>query len=117
MNSEVQTARTGRSGSPRPFLSDKAVIAICMLVTVMEGYNLIVFGSVVPLLLTDPSLRIDEQTTGLVGGIVYAGALICFLGGTALADRYGRHGIMALAAAVFAVGSALAALSATPEFL
>lgn len=56
-----------------------------MLVTVMEGYNLIVFGSVVPLLLADRSLRIDEQTTGLVGGVVYAGALIGVLGGTALA--------------------------------
>jgi MFS family permease len=117
MTTPLQTAAPGRPQGPRSFLSDKAVIALCMLVTVMEGYNLIVFGSVVPLLLTDTSLRIDEQTTGLVGGIVYAGALIGVLGGTALADRYGRHRVMALAAAVFAAGSALAALSPTPEFL
>ncbi|HEY8701596.1 MAG TPA: MFS transporter [Arthrobacter sp.] len=117
MTSSLPTTSVGRAGSPRSFLSDKAVIALCMIVTIMEGYNLIVFGSVVPLLLTDPSLGIDEQTTGLVGGIVYAGALIGVLGGTALADRYGRHRIMALAAAVFAVGSALAALAPTPEFL
>ncbi|MFE4542332.1 MFS transporter [Arthrobacter sp. NPDC056727] len=117
MKQEVQTTQAGQPRSARPFLSDKAVIAICMLVTVMEGYNLIVFGSVVPLLLTDPSLHIDEQATGLVGGIVYAGALIGVLSGTALADRYGRHRIMALAAAVFALGSALAALAPTPEFL
>jgi AAHS family benzoate transporter-like MFS transporter len=117
MTSSIQNAAVRRGGGPRPFLSDKAVIALCMLVTVMEGYNLIVFGSVVPLLLTDASLRIDEQTTGLVGGIVYAGALIGVLGGTALADRYGRHRIMALAAAVFACGSAFAALAPTPELL
>lgn len=117
MKSPVQTASVGRVGGPRPFLSDKAVIALCMIVTIIEGYNLIVFGSVVPLMLTDTSLRIDEPTIGLVGGIVYAGALIGVLGGTALGDRYGRHRVIGLAVAVAAVGSALVALAATPEFL
>jgi MFS transporter, AAHS family, benzoate transport protein len=103
--------------SPRPYLSNNAVIALCLTVTLMEGYNLIVFGSVVPLLLEDPSLGIDEQTTGLVGGIVYAGALVGVIGGTMLADRIGRPRVMALAAAIFGFGSALAALAATPVFL
>jgi MFS transporter, AAHS family, benzoate transport protein len=117
MKSPVQTVSVGRLGGPRPFLSDKAVIALCMIVTIIEGYNVIVFGSVVPLMLTDTSLRIDEPTIGLVGGIIYAGALIGVLGGTALGDRYGRHRVIALAVAVFAAGSALVALAATPEFL
>jgi MFS transporter, AAHS family, benzoate transport protein len=72
---------------------------------------------VVPLLLDDPSLGIDEQTAGLVGGIVYAGALAGVIGGTMLADRIGRPRVMALAAAVFGFGSALAALATTPAFL
>ncbi|MCG2622972.1 MFS transporter [Arthrobacter sp. I2-34] len=109
-------ARPNRRG-PRPYLSNNAVIAICLTVTLMEGYNLIVFGSVVPLLLEDPSLRIDERTAGLVGGIVYAGALTGVIGGTMLADRIGRPRVMAVAAAIFGFGSALAALAATPGFL
>lgn len=109
------TPRTSarRATKTRPHLGNKAVIVLCMFVTVMEGYNLIVFGSVVPLLLTDPTLAITEREIGLVGGIVYAGALIGVLGGTALADRFGRHRIMGIAAAVFAAGSALAAMAGT----
>lgn len=103
--------------APRPNPSNNAVIALCLAVTLLEGYNLIVFGSVVPLLLEDPSLKIDERTTGLVGGIVYAGALAGVIGGTMLADRIGRPRVMALAAAIFGLGSALAALATTPAFL
>lgn len=106
-----------RRGSRRPLLSNNAVIGLCMVVTLMEGYNLIVFGSVVPMLLQDQSLKLDEATAGLVGGIVYAGALIGVLGGTALADRIGRPRVMALAAAVFALGSAFAAIAPTPDVL
>lgn len=117
MNPTFVSEKPQRRGSLRPLLSNNAVIALCMVVTLMEGYNLIVFGSVVPLLLQDQTLKIDEATAGLVGGIVYAGALIGVLGGTALADRIGRPRVMALAAAIFALGSAFAALATTPEFL
>ncbi|WP_051423449.1 MFS transporter [Arthrobacter sp. MA-N2] len=117
MNPTFTQERSQRRDTRRPLLSNNAVIALCMVVTLMEGYNLIVFGSVVPLLLQDQSLKIDEATAGLVGGIVYAGALIGVLGGTALAERIGRPRVMALAAAIFALGSAFAAIAPTPEFL
>lgn len=107
--------QTGRSA--RPYLSNTAVVVLCMLVTVMEGYNLIVFGAVVPLLLQDPGLGIDEQTTGTVGGIVYLGALTGVLLGTSLADRFGRHKVMAAAAAVFAIGAVMASMAPNPELL
>lgn len=107
--------QTGRS--PRPYLSNTAVVVLCLLVTVMEGYNLIVFGAVVPLLLQDPGLGIDEQTTGIVGGIVYLGALAGVLLGTSLADRFGRHKVMAAAAAIFAIGAFMASVAPNPELL
>src|SRR2546427_8959869 len=83
MNPTFAQEKSQRRGTLRPLLSDTAVIALCMVVTLMEGYNLIVFGSVVPLLLQDQSLQINQATAGLVGGIAYAGALIGVLGGTA----------------------------------
>ncbi|WP_331322290.1 MFS transporter [Pseudarthrobacter phenanthrenivorans] len=95
-------------------MSNNAVVIICMLVTVMEGYNLIVFGAVVPLLLQDKGMGIDEQTTGIVGGIVYIGALTGILLGNSLADRIGRHKVMTASAAIFAIGAVAAALAPNP---
>lgn len=102
--------------SPRE-LSGMAVVALCMMVTIMEGYNLIVFGSVVPLLLQDAALGVDEKTVGLIGGIVYLGALIGVFLGTSLAARFGRYQLLLASAAVFAGGSVLAALSTSAMFL
>lgn len=99
------------------FLSGTAVILLCMLVTVMEGYNLIVYGAVVPLLLQDTALNIDEKAAGVVGGIVYLGALIGVIAGTSLADRFGRHKILIAAATIFALGAVWAALATTPLVL
>jgi AAHS family benzoate transporter-like MFS transporter len=113
--SSTRQPRTGRNA--RPFLSNTAVVILCMLVTVMEGYNLIVFGAVVPLLLQDPGLGLDEQATGVVGGIVYLGALAGVMLGTSLADRFGRHKVMAAAAAIFSIGAIMASLAPTAEFL
>lgn len=98
-------------------LSSTAVIVLCMFVTVMEGYNLIVYGAVVPLLLADTALGIDEKTAGVVGGIVYLGALLGVLLGTSLADRFGRHKVMIASAALFATGALLASFAATPLML
>jgi MFS transporter, AAHS family, benzoate transport protein len=106
-----------RPPTNRRHLSSTAVIVLCMFVTVMEGYNLIVYGAVVPLLLADPALGIDEKTAGVVGGVVYLGALLGVLLGTSLADRFGRHKIMIASAALFATGALLASFAATPLLL
>lgn len=104
------TLRTGTTGVRQP-LSSKAVILLCMVVVVMEGYNLITFGVTVPLLLDDPGLAIDPATTGLIGGVVYAGGLTGILISGPLADRWGRHRLMSVAVGVFALGSVLVAVA------
>ena len=65
-------ARTDERGETR---SHPAVIGLCMVITVIEGFNLIVYGSVIPLLLEDSYLRITDQQAGLVGGLVFIGAI------------------------------------------
>lgn len=83
-------------------------VALCMIVTIIEGYNLIVFGSVVPPLLADRSLGITDSQMGLIGGVVYIGAVLGALLAPVVAERLGKKATLAVAIALFAAGAALA---------
>lgn len=89
---------------PRP---NWRIITICLCVTVMEGYNVIVFGSVVPPILADKSMDVASEEVGLIGSMTYVGMLI---GGTTagfLGDRYGRKKVLLVVTAVFTIGALL----------
>ncbi|GAA5063767.1 aromatic acid/H+ symport family MFS transporter [Thermocatellispora tengchongensis] len=92
--------------------SHPAVIVLCMIVTVIEGFNLIVYGSVVPLLLEDASLGVTDEQTGFVGGLVYIGAVLGALLAPLVAERWGRKRVLILAIGVFAFGAALTGAAA-----
>ncbi|MEW9552223.1 MFS transporter [Nonomuraea sp. NPDC050783] len=78
-----------------------------MIITVIEGFNLIVFGSVVPLLLEDATLGVTDEQTGLIGGLVYIGAVLGALLAPVLAERAGRKRVLILAIGLFALGAVL----------
>jgi AAHS family benzoate transporter-like MFS transporter len=82
-----------------------------MVITVIEGFNLIVYGSVVPLLLQDDALGITDQQTGVVGGLVYIGAIAGSLLAPVVAERAGRTPVLGLAIGLFAAGAVLTAAS------
>jgi MFS transporter, AAHS family, benzoate transport protein len=115
----VGTPRRGKANRDRdPHAAPVwGIILICLCVTVMEGYNVIVFGSVIPLIIADPGMHITGQTAGTVGSMAYVGML---LGGTLAGlagDRYGRQRILLAVVAVFAVGALLSGLSVGPVSL
>ncbi|NMO02607.1 aromatic acid/H+ symport family MFS transporter [Gordonia sp. TBRC 11910] len=87
--------------------SHPGVIALCMFITVIEGFNLIVYGSVVPLLLDDARLGLTDQQTGLIGGLVYIGAILGSVSVPWLADRMGRKRVLLCAIGLFALGGIL----------
>lgn len=87
--------------------SRPGVIVLCMFITVIEGFNLIVFGSVVPLLLADTTLGLTDQQTGVVGGLVYIGAILGSVIVPWLADRLGRKTVLLIAIGLFAFGAVL----------
>jgi AAHS family benzoate transporter-like MFS transporter len=97
--------------TPKTGKSNAAIIALCMLITVIEGYNLIVFGQVVPLILRDQSMGITDQAIGLIGGVVYIGAILGALIAPLLGERFGRKAVLAGAITVFAAAAALTGLS------
>ncbi|WP_235624096.1 MFS transporter [Mycolicibacterium goodii] len=82
-----------------------------MVITVIEGFNLIVYGSVVPILLTDSSLGVTDEQTGLIGGLVYVGAIIGSVAAPVLADRIGRKRVLIVAISLFAGGAILTGCS------
>jgi|tagenome__1003787_1003787.scaffolds.fasta_scaffold20949323_2 AAHS family benzoate transporter-like MFS transporter len=97
--------------------SHPAVIVLCMVITVIEGFNLIVYGSVVPLLLKDTSLGITDKQTGLVGGLVYIGAIIGSVLAPTIAERTGRKRVLMFAVGVFALGAILTGASVSVPML
>ncbi|MFJ3473425.1 MFS transporter [Microbacterium maritypicum] len=93
------------------------IILVCLVVTVMEGYNVIVFGSVIPLILADPGMGVTSEGIGLIGSMTYIGM---FLGGTTagfLGDRYGRKRLLIIVICVFFAGAMLSGLAAGPVML
>lgn len=94
-----------------------AVIALCALVVVAEGYDLIVYGALLPALLKEPNWGLTGATGGLIGSMVYVGMLFGALAGGRLADRFGRRRFTLASVAWFALWTAACAASATPSQL
>ncbi|MBV2358084.1 MFS transporter [Streptomyces sp. J2-1] len=92
------TSTAGRTVSP------VLAILICTVVTVMEGYSLIVYGSVIPLLLSDKSLALTPSAAGLVGSVIYAGMLIGALVSGVIGDRIGRQPVLLVGMGLFILG-------------
>lgn len=90
----------------------KWVVALSTLGLIFDGYDLVVYGAVLPLFLRDPT-QIGAVTPAL-GGALGSYALIGVLVGALLAgsvgDIVGRRKVMLLAYAWFAVGMALTAI-------
>ncbi len=97
--------------------SHPLVVGLCMIITVIEGYNLIVYGSVGPYLLDDPRLAIDEGAMGTIGGLVYIGSVIGALAAAACAERLGRKRILMTSVSLFGAGALLAAAATSGDLL
>lgn len=102
---------------PQETRSHPVIIALCMVITVIEGYNLIVFGSVVPLLLEDERLGVTDQQIGSIGGLVYIGAVVGAITAPLVAERFGRKNILVAAITLFSLGAVLTGASVSGEML
>lgn len=109
MTTDLQTPTFG-GNAPRRATS-WGLILVCLAVTVVEGYNLIVYGSIVPLLLADPGMAMDNESAGLAGSAVYVGMLIGATVAGVMGDRHGRQRVLIVAMIIFLVGAIAAGLS------
>jgi AAHS family 3-hydroxyphenylpropionic acid transporter len=80
-----------------------AVIVLCFLIAVLEGYDIQAFGVAAPFLVAE--LGLDPAQQGLAAGIAMMGLIAgAFIGG-AIADRVGRRPVLVASVLVFGGGS------------
>jgi AAHS family benzoate transporter-like MFS transporter len=95
------------------------VVGLATLGLIFDGYDLVVYGTVVSTFLRDPT-QIGEVTpaaAGLLGSYALVGVLVGALVAGTIADIVGRRTVMLLAYAWFSVGMAVTALmSSTTGF-
>jgi AAHS family benzoate transporter-like MFS transporter len=93
------------------------VVAICFLTAIFDGYDIIVYGSVLPHLLTEPGWHLSKAEAGAIGSYTLVGMLVGALMSGPLADRIGRRHLILAAITWFTVFTALSAFAPSPEIL
>ncbi|MES5047247.1 aromatic acid/H+ symport family MFS transporter [Rhizobium nepotum] len=95
--------------------SPNIIIALCGLLILFDGYDLIVYGAVVPALLGEPGWGLTPGMAGRAASLTLFGMLLGALIAGTLADRIGRRKVIIgslLSFSVMMIGSGLA-----PNFL
>lgn len=91
------------------------VVAICFATIVFDGYDLIVYGAVVPSLLEYGPWGLTPPEAGAIGSYALVGMLIGALVVGTVTDIFGRRKIMLFCISWFSVAMGLCALAPTPE--
>ncbi|BFO18477.1 hypothetical protein SHKM778_48650 [Streptomyces sp. KM77-8] len=91
------------------------VTFLCWVIVVFDGYDLIVYGTVLPELLKEPGWQLNKSTAGLLGSLAFLGMLIGAVFAGVLADRLGRRRVILVSTAWFSVFTALCAFAPGPE--
>lgn len=88
------------------------VVALSTLGLIFDGYDLVVYGTVVPLFLADPGQigQVTPAVAGALGSYALLGVLVGALLAGTVADIVGRRKIMLIAYAWFSVGMGVTAL-------
>lgn len=84
----------------------------CVLILIIDGYDLAVVGAALPAIMTD--MNIDPTSAGVMAGSALFGTMLgaIFLG--TLADRIGRPKMVAICVALFSFFTAAAGLTSDP---
>lgn len=106
MSTEIRASSRGGSWS---------VIALCFAILIAEGYDLAMFGSVVPSLRDYEAWSLTPSAIGYMGSASVIGMLCGALGAAGLADRIGRRPVIIAAVSLFSVAMGLSALAPNPE--
>lgn len=91
------------------------IIAICLLIAVLEGYDVQAFGVAAPRIAAQ--LHLGPSQMGWAGSVAMVGMMIGAVLGGSMADRWGRKPILALSVAAFGVFSLATAASWSFETL
>ena len=89
------------------------VLAVVALSILFDGYDLVIYGAILPTLMADPSQigELGAAQAGALGSYALIGVMIGALTAGAIGDRIGRRRIMLGAIAWFSLGMAATALA------
>jgi AAHS family benzoate transporter-like MFS transporter len=108
----VDTVRS-RTGGPSAGLW---VVAICLVTIIFDGYDLIVYGAVVPALMAPgSSWQLSLGQAAAIGSYALMGMVVGTVIAGALTDILGRRKIMLASITWFSVAMALTAMAPNPE--
>jgi AAHS family benzoate transporter-like MFS transporter len=108
----VDPMRTRGSGSS----AGLCVVAICLVTIIFDGYDLIVYGAVVPALMAPNSeWHMTLPQVAAIGSYALMGMVIGTLIVGALTDILGRRKIMLASITWFSIAMALTAMAPNPE--
>src|SRR5215218_5903225 len=94
--------------------STRWVIAICWVTIIFDGYDLIVYGAVVPTLLQEEEWNLTAEQAGTIGSYALVGMLIGALIAGTVTDIVGRRKIMFVCIAWFSLARGLCAIAPNP---
>ena len=91
------------------------MVGLATLGMIFDGYDLVVYGAVVPTFLRDPSQigHVSPAMAGALGSYALVGVLVGALLAGTVGDIIGRRKVMLTAYAWFAIGMAVTALTST----
>lgn len=89
------------------------IVTLAAVAIVFDGYDLVVYGTVLPTLLDDPGQlgELTPATAGALGSYALIGVMIGALAAGAFGDRVGRRRMMLVNIVWFSVGMAATALA------
>jgi MFS family permease len=90
------------------------VAPLCWTAVALEGFDLVVLGVVLPVLLKDPAWGLDPNTASLISAIGLLGVAIGAFAVGPLSDLFGRRGLMLATVTGFSVCTLLCAFVTGP---
>ena len=107
--------RTFNSGSTGRAKLLWAVLALCWLALLFDGFDLFMYGAVLPDLLADRQFGLTEGLAGTLGSVATFGMLIGALCTGIVTDRWGRRRALIGGVLLFSIASAVCAAAPTLE--
>ena len=108
-------AGVARAGTGRLSRTTMWVVGICWATIIFDGYDLIVYGAVVPSLLEYDAWGLDPKEAGAIGSWALVGMLVGALIVGTITDLVGRRRIILFCLCWFSIFMGVAAIAPTPE--
>ena len=93
------------------------IVIIATMAFIFDGYDLVVYGTILPILMGDPTQigQVSAQQAGALGAYALVGVMIGALVSGALGDYLGRRKLMLVNIVWFSIGMGMAAMATSIE--